>query len=114
MSRRRPGSRHHAQLDKRRWAAVRFRVLDGDGWRCQTCGAYGNEVDHVIPLSRGGSPYAVANLQTLCRGCHIEKTRGENERHDPARDAWRKPRGGAFIDACAPVSHNWFSEQFTL
>ena len=90
MSRRRPGSRHHAALDRSQWARVRLQVLDRDGWRCCECSAYGNEVDHVIPLSGGGAPFDMANLQTLCRGCHIAKTRGENERQDPARDAWRK------------------------
>ena len=39
---------------------------------------------------RGGDPYDLANLQTLCRACHIDKTRGERERPDPGRDAWRE------------------------
>ena len=90
MSRRHPGSRFHAQLDTRRWARVRLQVLDRDEWRCRICGAYGNECDHIVPLHKGGAPYDPNNLQTQCRNCHIEKTRGENERPDPARDAWRK------------------------
>ena len=89
-NRRRPGSRFHARLDRRRWAAVRVQVLERDNWRCSACRSYGNEVDHVRPLSRGGSPYDLANLQCLCRSCHIEKTRIENEQPDPAREAWRK------------------------
>ena len=64
--------------------------MERDGWRCQVCGRYGNEVDHAQPLQHGGEPYALLNLQTLCRGCHIEKTRGENTRPDPAREAWRE------------------------
>ena len=90
MSRRHPGSRHYQRLDRKRWAHVRRQVLNRDNWRCQSCGAYGNEADHVRPLQRGGDPYALANLQTLCRPCHLAKTRRENERPDAARTAWRE------------------------
>ena len=48
------------------------------------------ECDHVVPLDRGGSPYDLANLQSLCRACHIAKSASENEQPDPARDRWRK------------------------
>lgn len=83
-------SRHHVHLPARRWTRVRRAVLDRDGWRCRRCGRAGRmEVDHVIPLDRGGAPWDPANLQTLCRSCHIRKTANENERPDPARDEWR-------------------------
>ena len=90
MSRRRPGSRRFAALDRRRWSRVRRAVLDRDGWRCRRCGAYGNECDHVLPLHRGGAPFDPENLQCLCRGCHLAKTATENTRPDPAREAWRE------------------------
>ena len=48
------------------------------------------EVDHVRPLYRGGAPWALSNLQTLCRRCHIAKTAAENRRPPtPAEAAWR-------------------------
>ena len=82
--------RHVAALPSRRWARVRRVVLDRDGWRCRACGRYGNEVDHVIPLERGGEPFATENLQALCRTCHIEKTAAENSRAPTAAEsAWR-------------------------
>jgi 5-methylcytosine-specific restriction endonuclease McrA len=31
------------------------------------------EVDHIVPLSRGGAPYARTNLRGLCRQCHWER-----------------------------------------
>ena len=67
-----------------RWKAVRLAVFDRDGWRCCACGGPGRlECDHVDPLQRGGDPFDMDNLQTLCRGCHIAKTRRENgERRD--------------------------------
>ena len=82
-------SRFHARLNRRRWAIVRRRVLDAAGWRCATCGRYANQVDHAVPLHKGGEPFDEKNLQILCRSHHVEKTRRENERHDPARERWR-------------------------
>ena len=90
MSRKHPGSRHHAALDRRRWATVRLQVLDRDNYRCQLCGSYGNETDHVVSLSRGGSPYDLSNLRCACRSCNIRLAAEDRRRKDPARDAWRK------------------------
>ena len=81
-------SRQHAKLDRRRWTWVRRKVLKRDNWRCRKCGKYGNEVDHIQPLQKGGDPWVETNLQCLCRDCHIAKTSGENTRSDPARDEW--------------------------
>ena len=86
-------SRHHTHLNASRWAAVRRAVLERDGYRCVECGRAGRlECDHVVPLQRdpGQDPYDPNSLQTLCRACHIEKTRGENRRPlTPAELAWR-------------------------
>ena len=48
---------------------------------CAHCAARGettpgDEVDHIVPLAQGGT-HDVANLQHLCRSCHIQKTRDE-------------------------------------
>ena len=82
-------SRFHVRLNRRRWAAVRRGVLDAAGWRCAKCGRFGNQVDHIRPLHRGGGAWSPDNLQVLCRSHHVEKTRRENEKPDPARDQWR-------------------------
>ena len=84
-------SRHHTHQDARRWAAVRRAVFERDGWRCVECGRAGRlECDHATPLDRGGDPWDQANLQTLCRACHITKTREENRRPLTAAElAWR-------------------------
>ena len=76
-------------MNRRLWRRARRATLTADNWTCRNCGRYGNECDHIHPLERGGKPYALGNLQTLCRGCHIAKTRAENTRPDPAREAWR-------------------------
>ena len=92
MSNRHPGSRFHAALNRRRWQHVRLQVLGRDNWRCQNCGRYGREVDHVTPLEQGGAAYDLANLQTLCGGrggCHARKTAGERRRpRTPQGAAW--------------------------
>ena len=85
-------SRHHTRLSSRHWERVRRVVLDRDAWRCQRCGGYGNEADHIQPLEQGGAMFDPANLQCLCRGCHIAKTLGEAEaagRVTPGRADWR-------------------------
>ena len=79
--------------DSRRWALVRLKAMERDGWRCRSCGKAGRlEVDHVVPLARGGDPFNPANLQALCRSCHFAKTAAENrEANPPAPEvqAWR-------------------------
>ena len=76
-------------VDRKRWAVIRRRVFDRDGWRCRNCGRSGRlECDHIRPVKWGGAVYDMANLQTLCRECHIAKTRAENRQNWPERDAW--------------------------
>lgn len=66
--------RHHA-LPRR----IRWRILNRADFCCEKCGRRGRalEVDHVIPLSEGGTSDP-DNLQALCRDCHLAKTRREN------------------------------------
>lgn len=40
--------------------------------RCFYCGNLGGEVDHVIPLTRGGS-HSIGNLVPACRTCNSSK-----------------------------------------
>ena len=92
MSRRRPGSRHHAKLNQRRWQLVRLKVFEAAGWRCQSCGRAGRlECDHVVPLhvDPHQDPYALDGLQALCAACHLEKSRRERAVPVPGRDEWR-------------------------
>jgi len=62
----------------------RHAVLKRDGHQCVKCGASPRkdksvalEVDHVIPVSRGGSS-DIKNLQTLCFACN----QGKKDRDD--------------------------------
>ena len=87
-------SRNHGHINYRLWAAVRRFVFERDGYRCTSCGRASRlECDHIAPLERepGQDVYDPNGLQTLCRSCHIEKTRKENRRAlTPAEIAWRE------------------------
>ena len=73
-------------LNIKRWKVIRLEILERDGYRCRKCGKAGRlEVDHVLPIHKGGAVYLESNLQSLCRDCHITKTRNENTKHDPRR-----------------------------
>ena len=83
-------SHHHHRIQGPRWRRLRRQVLEVANWRCTECNRYGNEVDHIVPLHRGGEPWALDNLQALCRACHIAKTARENRRVlTPEEAAWR-------------------------
>lgn len=47
-------------------------MLSREPW-CGLCGRMATEIDHVIPLAKGGTD-ATANLQPLCASCHKAKT----------------------------------------
>src|SRR3982750_2932107 len=47
-------------------------VFVRDGHRCQYCGAAAENIDHVIPRSRGG-PHEWENVVAACRPCNSKK-----------------------------------------
>lgn len=82
-------SRHHTRINPARWRAARRAVFDRDGWRCVQCGRAGRlECDHIVPFQwePDQAPYALDGLQTLCKRCHVQKTRCENL--NPDRLEW--------------------------
>ena len=93
-------SRNHSAsgTQQRRWQRVRRQVLDAAGWHCAVCGKYANQVDHILPLHRGGERFDKSNLQPICRRDHILKTKKENRVYpQPAgAGAWR-----AFVEELA-------------
>ena len=64
-----------------KWQKIRLRILKRDGELCQPCQRQGRivegrEVDHIIPRAIGGTNDD-ANLQTICKACHLDKTQRE-------------------------------------
>lgn len=90
-----PNTERDREYDKRRgtpsqrgynerWArfSKQYRKLNP---LCVNCLAHGvtrasAQVDHIVPLSKGGKKYDYENLQALCRTCHSQKT--ARERHE--------------------------------
>lgn len=93
MSRKHPGSRHHAKIPNRIWEAFRRDIFERDGWRCRRCGKAGRlECHHIVRLEDGGAPLDPENALALCRSCHISEHHRPPE--TPERREWR-----ALIDA---------------
>jgi 5-methylcytosine-specific restriction endonuclease McrA len=65
--------RAHAPLTRRA-------VFARDGWLCQYCGAPAENLDHVVPRSKGGA-HAWDNVVAACRRCNSRK---ENRRPEDA------------------------------
>lgn len=66
----------------RRWQKVQAEHLRIEP-HCRRCAEYGRiiearQVDHIIPLARGGAHYDHANLQSLCDSCHSRKIATED------------------------------------
>jgi 5-methylcytosine-specific restriction endonuclease McrA len=55
-----------------RAALNRRAVFARDGGRCQYCGAAAENIDHVIPRSRGGQ-HVWENVVAACRPCNTRK-----------------------------------------
>ena len=55
-----------------RAALNRRAVFARDGGRCQYCGATAENIDHVIPRSRGGA-HVWENVVAACRPCNTRK-----------------------------------------
>ena len=76
--------KEYARASKRvtstkRWAILRLKVFERDQWRCVRCGDFRRiECDHIEPVATHPElAFSEANLQTLCRVCHADKTRHE-------------------------------------
>lgn len=53
-------------------ALTRRSVFARDDWTCQYCGAAAENVDHVVPKSRGGE-HTWENVVAACRRCNSKK-----------------------------------------
>ena len=70
----------------RRWAVVQRAILIRDKWRCASCSLPGRlEIHHKQPISEGGAPFDLANLQALCTKCHHAQ---HDTPTDPERAKW--------------------------
>jgi 5-methylcytosine-specific restriction endonuclease McrA len=63
----------------KRWRSL---VLQRAGYRCSIpgCQSLAIVADHILPISRGGQAFALANGQSLCIHHHNQKTRRDEKR----------------------------------
>ena len=81
----------------RGWSRTRARILRRDAYICHVCHLAGaDEVDHIIPASRGGTDHEM-NLAAIHHACHVVKTAREAGRVSRQREPEPHPglvRGG--------------------
>lgn len=77
-----------------KWKRLRKKLLVEAGYRCSKCNRPGKlEVDHIIPLEKGGDGYDRQNLQVLCKSCHFVKSGYPVPKHTKDKAAW-----GTFVN----------------
>jgi 5-methylcytosine-specific restriction endonuclease McrA len=65
--------RHFVHVPYRATAPLTRRaVFARDDWRCQYCGAQAENLDHVVPKSKGGL-HVWENVVAACRRCNSRK-----------------------------------------
>lgn len=81
--------------NSKHWKLARAEVMDKRPL-CAEClkrgvETMGTDADHVVPLEQGGAPFAVSNIQALCRKCHQAKTAKENRNRAKLRRMAPRP-----------------------
>ena len=64
------------EMMRHEWDKMRKKVkplvFAAHGSDCRSCGAKADTIDHIIPISRGGTNDFV-NLRPMCRPCNARK-----------------------------------------
>ena len=82
---------------RNRVALNRRAIFLRDGHRCQYCGDLAENIDHVVPRSRGGT-HTWDNVVAACRPCNARKEdRLLHETHMRLRRAPSAPSGRAWM-----------------
>ena len=65
------------------WSTIRRRVLEAAPF-CTFCSARATQVDHIVPLSQGGT-HDLQNLRPVCARCHSRITASGLQRDERGR-----------------------------
>jgi hypothetical protein len=56
------------------WRKIRLQILERDQWQCQIrskrCTELATQVDHIVPVTKGGAKYDPRNLRASCHKCN--------------------------------------------
>lgn len=93
----------------RRVALNRRAVFARDEHRCQYCGKNAENLDHVVPRSKGGA-HTWENVVASCRRCNVRK--GDRNPNEAGMRLLSKPRaprrhGWVFVSLGAPPDPAW-------
>ncbi len=93
---------------QQRVAVNRRTVFARDGARCQYCGAAAENIDHVVPRSRGGG-HVWENVVAACRRCNSRK---EDRLPSEAGMVLRRPPEAPrhrvqLLAQCGPARDDW-------
>lgn len=79
----------------RDWQRRKRQVFDRDNGICHVCGKPGaDQLDHITPISQGGT-HDLANLAPIhLRPCHMAKISAEANAHRPRRKRAPEPHPG--------------------
>ena len=100
---------HYVRVPYRASAPLSRRaVFARDGHRCQYCGSNAENLDHVVPRSRGGT-HSWDNVVASCRSCNARKEdRLPTECHMHLRRAPTEPHATtSLIVSAGPVDPDW-------
>lgn len=71
---------HKEVYNTHQWRKIRERVLKASPL-CEVCNKnFATEVDHIVPLIKGGEAFSIENLQSICYHCHKLKTNHEKRK----------------------------------
>ena len=94
---------------RRRVPLNRRAVFARDEHTCQYCGSPAENLDHVLPRSRGGT-HTWENVVAACRRCNLRKgNRTPLEADMPLQSTPQAPRrhGWVFVNLNAPPHPSW-------
>jgi len=96
----------HAVVSLFSWGYLRKWVKSRDGHECVRCGDDKSlHVDHIVPVSEGGHPFDVDNLQTLCESCNLSKgTQTRDHRGETGGESYRSVQRDARQQLLSEVS----------
>ena len=83
------------------WKTTRRRILARDGHACCVCGAPATEVDHITPVTQGGT-HDDTNLAAICTMHHESKSADERRAGQRRKVDSHKRSAEAHPGAIAP------------